>query len=269
MLIDTHAHLNMLIPDKTSDRFLTDQEIASLAFYVKNADEAGVKTIINIGTSLIESINTVKIAQTYPSLFSTVGIHPCDVDDAPWQDDFAEIVALTKKKKENKIIGIGETGLDFYHQPFDQKIQVEAFRAHIELSIQEQLPLVIHVRESAPATLEVLKEYVGKITGVIHCFAQSYEFAKQVIDWGLYLGIDCPITYPKNNELREVVRQVPLESLVLETDAPFLPPQPLRGKRNEPAQLVTIVPVIAELKKISIETVMQTTTTSARRLFKI
>ncbi len=268
-LIDTHVHLNMLVPDKTRDRIISPQEIIDLKPYVNRAHHAQIQTMINVGTSYIESMNSIAIAKEYQNIFATIGIHPCDSDDAPWEEDFAKLVKLLSKKKEYKIVGIGETGLDFYHKPFDQQTQQASFIAHIETAIQHQLPLVIHVREAANATLDLLQNYRGKINGVIHCFSQSYDFAKKVLDWGLVLGIDAPITYPKNHELRDVVKKVPLDRLILETDSPFLPPQHLRGKKNEPAQLVSVVEQIALIKECSHELVAQTTTKTAQALFQL
>ncbi|MBL4587961.1 TatD family hydrolase [Candidatus Babeliales bacterium] len=268
-LIDTHAHLNMLIPGKVRDREITNQEIRDLKNYVENARNANVNLIINVGTSYIESINSIAIAKEYNSIYATVGIHPCDVDDAPWKDSLDQLAKLLPQAAEHKIVGIGETGLDFYHKPFDATIQKDAFAAHLDLSIQYNLPVVIHVREAADATLDVLKSYAGKVRGVIHCFAQSYDFAKQVLDWGLVLGIDAPITYPKNNLLREVVEKVPLDSLILETDSPFLPPQKFRGKKNEPAHLTYVVDEIARIKQCSNEKVIETTMNATLNLFSL
>jgi TatD DNase family protein len=268
-LIDTHVHLNMLIPDKTRDRIISAQEIIDLKPYVERAQQTQIKTMINVGTSYIESMNSIAIAKEYQNIFATIGIHPCDSDDAPWEKDFEKLTKLLLEKKEHKIVGIGETGLDFYHKPFDQNIQQASFIGHIETAIEHKLPLVIHVREAADGTLDLLKNYSGKINGVIHCFSQSYDFAKQVLDWGLLLGIDAPITYPKNHALRDVVKKVPLDRLILETDAPFLPPQHLRGKKNEPANLVSVVEQIALIKECTQEQVAQITTKTAQDLFQL
>ena len=268
-LVDTHVHLNMLVPGKVRDREITDQEIDDLKIYVDRAKKELVHLMVNVGTSYIESINSIAIAKQYDSIFATVGIHPCDVDDMPWQEAFNKLATLLPQATENKIVGIGETGLDFYHKPFDARIQKDAFAAHLDLAIEYNLPVVIHVREAADATLDLLKSYAGKIRGVIHCFAQSYDFAKQALDWGLVLGIDAPITYPKNNLLREVVQKVPLDKLILETDSPFLPPQKFRGKKNEPAHLTYVVNEIAHVKNCSAESVMEQTTKTALNLFKL
>lgn len=267
--VDTHCHLNMMIPGKRSDAPLTEQELYLIDDHVKTALEAGIGQIVNVGTSRIESENCLTLAARYPSVFATLGIHPCDADDAPWRADFDSLMSHLADKKNKKIVALGETGLDFYHHPFDPKIQQESFEAHIEAAIAHDLPLVIHVRESASAILNVLRNYVGRARGVIHCFAQSYEFGAQVVDWGFCVGIDAPITYPKNNEFREVVQKLPLDAIIIETDAPFLPPQELRGKQNHPAYITRFAPTLAGLKGVSVEELARVTTRTAQKLFNL
>ena len=165
-------------------------------------------------------------------------------------------------------MAIGEVGLDFYHKPFDAPRQRDCFKAHIELALEHNLALSIHVREAGQELLRVLDEYHKQIKrAVIHCFSQPQDFADEVLKWGFYLGIDAPITYPKNELLRSVVINAPLTSLVLETDAPFLPPQALRGKKNHPAYIAMFAGVIADLKGVSVEEVAAVTTKNAQKLF--
>lgn len=266
MFIDTHCHIN-IIAKESFDQEMTSGQIDAASVYVEQAKAAGVNTIINVGTSLIESLNCIALARRYTEIFATVGIHPCDASSS-WKKDFSVLAQKAKQAEANKIVGIGEVGLDFFHKPFDKQRQIDCFKAHIELALELKLALSIHVRDAGEELLYVLDEYRREIDrAVIHCFSQSQDFANTVLAWGFYLGIDAPITYPKNEQLRSIVANTPLESLVLETDAPFLPPQAFRGKKNYPAYLPLFVPVIAELKNCSIEEVGSVTTKNAKRLF--
>jgi len=270
MFIDTHCHLTMLGKDK-NERDLV----------VSAAKSMGVGKIITIGTTLNDSINSAQIAGEYEGVFATAGIHPCDTSQE-WPTQFEEIKKLVLQtvvgvfdsrrfnpKKENKIVGIGETGLDFYHKPFDKKRQVASFTAHIELAIENDLPLVIHMRDSSQEVLRVLEPYKNKVRGVAHCFVQPKDIADVLLEWGFYLGIGGPLSYPKNESLRELYDGVSLERIVLETDAPFLPPQAFRGKKNHPRYIPMIAEVIAKIKGIESEQVERVTTQNAQNLFQI
>lgn len=266
MFIDTHCHINIIVKE-IFDRLLTSEEIVAAKDDVQKAKQAGVSTIINVGTSLIESLNCIELAKAYPEIFATVGIHPCDATP-DWRKDFAIISEKAKEAEHLRIVGIGEVGLDFYHKPFDAQRQKDCFKAHIELALERNLALSIHVRDAGEELLYVLDEYRKEIKrAVIHCFSQSQDFANVVLDWGFYLGIDAPITYPKNDQVRSIVANTPLSSLVLESDAPFLPPQVLRGKKNHPSYLPMFVEVIADLKGVSVEEVAAVTTSNAKKLF--
>lgn len=266
MFIDTHCHINIMVKE-SFDRLLTQEELLLAKADVEQAAQAGVTTIINVGTSLVESLNCIALAQMYPQIFATVGIHPCDATDS-WRADFEVIAQKAQHAEEHKIVGIGEVGLDFYHKPFDKQRQKDCFKAHIELALRHNLALSIHVREAGEELLYVLDEYHKEIKrAVIHCFSQNQDFADVVLGWGFYLGIDAPITYPKNELLRSVVTKAPLSALVLETDAPFLPPQHLRGKKNHPSYIPLFAQLIADLKGVLIEEVARVTSDNARHLF--
>jgi TatD DNase family protein len=267
MFIDTHCHLNMIV-EKKRDVLLTENNFLFLDPVIKEANQVGVKKIINIGTSLVESINSTVLAQRYDGVFAAIGIHPCDCTD-DWKRDFEDIKKLLKNREQNRIVAIGETGLDFFHRPFHKSRQFDAFRSHLELAIQNDLPLVVHVREAADEILKVLQEYKNEMRGVIHCFSQDKCFADTVLSWGLYLGINGPITYPKNQEFRELVAQLPFERILLETDAPFLPPQAYRGKQNRPAYVPIIAQTIADLHGVELNVVEDATTKNAQGLFGI
>ena len=269
MYIDTHCHINMMVKavfDRSA--LLTAAELVATDAIVADAAAAGVQTIVNVGTSVHESRNCIAIAARHANVYATVGIHPCDVSQN-WRDDVNQIRDMLARKAEDKIVGIGETGLDFYHKPFDKERQIAAFHEHIQLAIEFDLPLVIHVRESADATLEVLRQYVDEARGVNHCFQQDAAFAQQLCEWGYYFGIDAPITYPKNDALRDAIATIPIERLILETDSPFLSPQNRRGKQNSPAYIHEWAPKLAEIKGVSELDVAAMTTTNARKLFNI
>lgn len=268
MFIDTHCHLNMMVKTEF-DTLLKPEHFMLVQDILENAKRAGVSKIINVGTSVSESMNSVALAKRFDNVYASVGLHPCDCTPT-WRKDFDEIVKLVKHKEENKIKAVGEIGLDFYHKPFDAQRQVDAFKAQIELALEYDLPLVIHVRDAGDETLRVLEEYVKEIKGAtIHCFSQAQYFADVVIGWGFYIGIDGPITYPKNDALRAIVQATPLEHIILETDAPFLPPQQFRGKQNSPVYLPLFAQTIADLKSISLEELARQTTANAIKLFDL
>jgi TatD DNase family protein len=266
MLIDTHCHLNILAKDRF-DVPLTQEDFIQAEFINNQAIHAHVSTLINVGTSLVESENCVELARRFDNNYAVVGIHPNDLTDS-WAQEIAQIESWLKMKDEKKIVGIGETGLDFHYPKFNLQRQKDAFKAQIELALEYNLALVVHSRDAAEETLGALEEYMHDIKrGVIHCFSYDYEIAQTVIEWGFVIGIDGPITYPKNMQLRDVVNRVPLDRIVLETDAPFLPPQAFRGKKNHPQYLPLIAQCIAEIKGMRYDQVAEITTATAKQLF--
>ncbi|MCK4651063.1 TatD family hydrolase [Candidatus Babeliales bacterium] len=269
MFIDTHCHLNMIVKEQP-DKFLDENHFLMISNVIKEAREKDVGKIITIGTSVIESINSVEIAKRFDEVFAAVGIHPCDCKE-DWRSDFERIKDLVKEKKKNNIIAIGETGLDFFHRPFHKQRQFDAFRTHIDLAIEHDLPLVMHVRHAADEVLTILQEYTNivNVRGVMHSFLQDKDFANTILKWGMYFGIGATITYPKNNDLRDLVSKLPLEKILLETDAPFLPPQQLRGKKNLPSYIPIFSKTVAELKNIDISLLEKVTTDNATRLFSL
>lgn len=268
MLIDTHCHLNMVVK-KNFDIALSQQEIHDAKIYIDEARKKNVTTIINVGTSLIESKNCIALAQQYNDVFATIGIHPNDLT-ADWQQDLSVLKKLLLNKEEHKIVGIGECGMDKHYPDYNLQRQVDGFKAQIELSLEHDIALVVHTRDAADETLRVLEEYKKDIKrGIIHCFSENQSFADTVIDWGYCIGLGGTITYPKNNELRQIAINTPLEYIVLETDAPFLPPQKIRGQVNTPQQIYSIAEYLAELRNVSINTVAEKTTANAQRIFNL
>lgn len=173
-------------------------------------------------------------------------------------------------KKDNKIVGIGECGFDFHYPDYNINQQRDAFKIQIDCALENDLALVVHTRTARDETLRTLEEYKGQIKrGIIHCFSEDQDFANLVIEWGFAIGIGGTITYPKNNSLREIVSTMNLQSLVLETDAPFLPIQSMRGQQNHPQYIADIAQYIATLRNDKIETIARSTTANALRIFDI
>lgn len=268
MLIDTHCHLDMMIKNSgpltpTSENYQTVKAV------IEAAENNNVLKIINIGTDYARSLQSVELSRLFPQVFCAVGIHPCD-GTASWQDDFAHIKKLVADKEKNKIIGIGESGLDFYHPGFVVERQKDLFKAHIELALEHNLALVVHTRNAIDETLTVLQQYHNTpLRGVVHCFSEDWSVAQDIINMNFLIGIGGIITYPKNEYLRNVVINDKLEHIVLETDAPFLPPQQIRGKKNSPAEIKTIAEFIANLLDIDLQNVAKKTTINAHNLFGI
>lgn len=267
-LIDTHCHINMMVK-KTFDSPLTQENLNEARAIVQQADEHNVKVIINVGTSLVESRNCVVLAQENSAVFAAIGIHPNDLTST-WSADLKELATLLINKQGNKIVAIGECGLDRHYPDYNIQRQKDAFKAQIELALEHNLGLIVHTRDAYDETLRSLEEFKGQITrGVIHCFSEDQAFADTVIAWNFAIGLGGTLTYPKNNALRDIAKTVPLDSIILETDAPFLPVQNMRGKQNHPLYIEVIAQYLAELRAESVEEVASATSATALRIFGI
>lgn len=265
MLADTHCHINMMVKP-TFDTPLQQSDLPQAEIIVNEALQNNVSLIINVGTRKVENQNCILLAQKFDSVFATVGIHPNDSDT--WQEDFEFLKKWTQDTKKNKVVGIGECGIDMHYPDYNLNRQRDAFKAQIELALQHKLALVVHSRDAYEETLRILEEYKNDITrATMHCFSYDQAFAAIVTEWGFVLGIGGTITYPKNEELRTIVKNIELKNIVLETDAPFLPPQAIRGKQNHPKEIVTIAKYIAQLRDETFETIAAETTKNALFLF--
>ena len=266
MLIDTHCHLEMMLQYEQIAT-ISKENYQTVEKIIDDAKNNNVTTLVTIGTTYERCLHGVTFAQKYDPVFATIGIHPCDITDS-WQEELKKLAQLIPDKK-NKIVGIGETGLDFYHPGFNVELQKKVFRHQIELALTHNLAIVVHSRSAIDETLQILQEYKkNNLRGVIHCFGENISVARDIQQLNFMMGIAAIITYPKNESLRDAVRTLQLDNMVFETDSPFLPPQHLRGKQNSPAQVYTVAQYCAELLNLPLETVAEKTTKHAQTLFQ-
>ncbi|MFY9501113.1 MAG: TatD family hydrolase [bacterium] len=252
MLIDTHCHLQ----DK---RFAGDLEAV-----LDRAQEAGVAYALVVGSDLATSREACELAQKYPQLFAIVGVHPHDSKDA----DRATFDEIRKLAAQERVVALGEMGLDYHYDFSPRKIQQRVFRYQIGLARELGLPIVIHDREAHADTMAILKEEKAEeVGGVLHCYSGSWEMARECIKMGFYISIAGPVTFANAKKLVQVVENLPLEHLLVETDAPYLTPVPHRGTRNEPAYVRHVAEAIARIKGIAVEEVEEQTTANAIKLF--
>lgn len=268
MLIDTHCHINMMIKKKF-DIPITTNQFPQARLIIDQAAQCQVKYIINVGTSVIESKNSIMLAREFDSVFATVGIHPNDLTDN-WNKEINELESFLQEKEPNKIVAIGEIGFDKHYPGFSLQRQNDAFQKQVDLALKYDLPVVIHTREAPEETLDALLQYKKeKLHGVIHCFSQDQSFANHALDFGFFLGIGGTLTYPKNEKLRELFKNINLSSVILESDAPFLPPQIIRGKENHPKYILTIAEFLAQLRNEDIKKIAVQTCKNAIQLFAL
>jgi TatD DNase family protein len=252
-IIDTHAHLQW----KSFDH---DRRMA-----IERAKQAGISTIINIGYDIDSCEIGLEMAKTYDGLYAALGIHPHESRSL----SDSVLARLEKLSRSNKVVAIGESGLDFYRNLSPKNIQKEAFEKHLILAGNRNLPIVVHVRDAYKEVYEILSKHSGNLRGVIHCWSGDSELAKAYLDLGFYLSVAGPVTYSTAVQLKVIAKDVPLDRLVVETDCPWLAPQSQRGERNEPSFLPEVITKIADLRNISAEAVAKHTTSNARRLFNI
>ncbi len=253
MLVDSHCHLNF--PDFKDD---IDAVIA-------RAHAAGVNVMQTICTEIEEFDEVAAIAESHAGIYCSVGVHP----NESAQKQTAELEFLLSKTSHPKVIGIGETGLDYHYEYSDRKIQQESFRIHIEAARKSGLPLIVHTREADEDTINILSEEMkkGEFKGLIHCFTSSKFLADKSIEMGLYISLSGIISFKSAEDIRQTVKTLPLDRLLVETDSPFLAPLPHRGKRCEPAFVKHTNAKLAEIKGISEEESARITTENFFRLF--
>jgi len=248
--IDTHCHLDILesTPEET----------------IIEAKQAGVQRMVTIAVDEPSLDFVSSTVQELPSVYGSVGFHPHDASKLT-KSLLQKIRQLAEE--QHKLIAIGEIGLDYHYMNSPAEIQQQAFRKQLQLAVELNLPVILHSREAETDTLNILQEFPVPSLGVAHSFTSSIEMARTLVEMGWYLGINGIVTFKNAEDLREVVRWLPLDRLLLETDSPFLAPIPFRGKPNKPAHIPAIATFIAELREISLEELAQQTTANAQRLF--
>ncbi len=253
MLVDSHCHLDL---PKLADE-------GEAVF--ERARHAGVLVMQTIGTRLDGFARVLAIAEAHAGVYCSVGVHP----HRAAKEEIDDPGVLLARCGHPKVIGIGEAGLDYYYQHSPRDVQERVFRVHIEAARQSGLPLIVHTRDADEDTIAVLRDEMarGPFGCVIHCYSSSPELGFAAIELGFYLGIGGILTFKRSEELRATVRELPLERLLLETDAPYLAPEPHRGKRNEPAYVAHVAAELARVKGLSVEAVAQATTENFFRLF--
>jgi TatD DNase family protein len=254
MIFDTHAHYD-------DEQFDIDRD--SLLMSMK---ENGIGTIVNIGANLASSKTTLELAHKYDFIYGAVGVHPSDSAELS-DDNFDRIRQMCA---DEKCVAIGEIGLDYYWPEPDHEIQKKWFVRQLDLAREVKLPVVIHSRDAAADTVEVLKDNnAGDIGGVVHCFSYSKEVATLCVKMGFYIGVGGVLTFKNGKKMKEVVSEIPIEKIILETDCPYLAPEPNRGKRNSSLNLPYVVKAMAEIKGISEEEVIDITERNARAMYRL
>lgn len=252
--IDSHAHLDL--PEFDHDREAV----------IGRAQAAGIEKIITIGIGIRECREALQIAETWPFVYAALGMHPHNAKHL----DIRALDFIEQNARHKKVVGLGEMGLDFYRNRSPREDQIRCFRAQIDLAKSLKLPVIIHDREAHAETVAILREEkAGEHGGVLHCFSGDAQMAFACIDMGFYISIPGTVTFKNAQTLQEVVREVPLEHLLIETDCPFLTPIPFRGKRNEPSYVKLVAEKIAEIKKITVEEVGRMTSQNSKRLFAL
>jgi TatD DNase family protein len=254
LLIDTHAHLD-------DARFDGDRDAM-----IARAREAGVEHFVTIGCDLTTSRAAVELADRYPFIYATVGVHPHEAKQIgdSWYDD------LRRLAEHKKVVAYGEIGLDYHYNHSPPKLQRERFREQITLARDLRLPIVVHTREAQDDTIAILKEEnAADVGGVFHCFSGDAQLAKNALDLGFLLSFSGVITFQNATMLRDIVKTVPMDRILVETDSPYLTPAPHRGKRNEPAHVRLVAEKIAAIQGMTADQIAELTSQNARRVFKI
>lgn len=253
MIFDTHAHYD-------DEQFDEDREAL-----LESMQAGGVGTIVNSASDVASWEDIRRLVQKYSFVYGAAGVHPDDVGELN-EDNFARLREILQ---EDKFVAVGEIGLDYYWDNESHELQKRWFIRQLELARELQLPVIIHSRDAAADTLEIMKEHASGLKGVIHCFSYSVELAREYVKMGFYIGIGGVVTFKNAKKLKEVVKEIPLESLVLETDCPYLAPVPNRGKRNSSLNLTYVAEQIAQLKGITYDEAVRQTEQNAGLLYNI
>lgn len=252
MIFESHAHYD-------DPKFYQDREAI-----FKEFPDAGIQYVINIGADMRSSRISIELAKKYAFVYAAVGVHPHDVKDMKEED----LETLLHYTAYDKVVAIGEIGLDYHYDYSPRSIQKLWFREQLRLAKELELPVIIHSREAAQDTYDLIMETeLGLRKGVIHCYSGSVEMAKDYVKHGFYIGVGGVVTFPKAQTIKDVVKAIPLERILIETDAPYLAPVPHRGQRNDSRYLKHIIEAIAEIKGVTPEEVEQVTYENGKQLF--
>lgn len=249
MIFDSHAHYDDSAFDEDRDKLL--QSLPGL----------GVCGVVNVGTNLYTSVKAVEIAKKYSYIYAAVGIHPEEISNFR-ESDVLELESLTKN---DKVVAIGEIGLDYHYSKENKNLQIEVFEEQVKLAQRLELPIIVHDREAHQDTMEILKKYRPR--GVVHCFSGSSEMASEVLRLGMYIGIGGVVTFKNAQKLVNVVDNIGVDNVLLETDAPYLAPVPFRGKRCDSSYIKFVAEKISEIKGIDYGKVLEVTKVNALKLF--
>lgn len=254
MIFDTHAHLD-------SEKFTDD-----LDTIVDNLKNNGISYLIDPGCDIPTSKNSIELSNKYDFIYSSVGFHP---HEAKYMDENAKKIIEKLAINNKKVVAIGEIGLDYYYEYSEKENQREVFIQQMQLANKLNLPFIVHSRDASSETYDLIKEYKGSVDCVLHCFSQSKEMAKLYLDLGCYLSFAGPVTFKKSTNLQEVAKYTPLDRIFIETDSPYLSPEPKRGKKNEPANVKYVGIKIANLKEMSEEKFFIASYNNAVQFFKM
>ncbi len=253
MLVDTHCHLDWNAFDADRDEV------------IRRAIDGGVARMLTIGVDVLSSRRAIELAEQYAEVYAAVGVHPNDCADF----DAAMLQEVRSLAQQPKVIAIGEIGLDYYWHKVDHGVQARAFQAQLELAAELRKPVIVHSREAAADTIGMLENFTrhsSLVTGTLHSYFDDLTIMQRAFAIGFCCGVTGPITFKKSDRERDIIRQAPLDRLLIETDAPFLTPVPHRGQRNEPAYVRHVAETIAQVQELTVEVVAQQTTLNANQL---
>jgi TatD DNase family protein len=256
MLIDSHCHL---------DRLDLSEREGGLEAVIADAQARGISHLLTVAVDLESSKSLTELTSKYDHIYSSVGVHPLQDEELP----LPTVEQITELAKLPKVIAVGETGLDNFYSADSYEWQYESFTRHLLASKQIEKPLIVHTRDARDETIKLLKQHQSIAAGVLHCFTETWEMAKAALEFGYYISFSGIVTFKNAGELREVVKKIPLDRILVETDSPWLAPVPYRGKQNEPKNVYEVAQCVAELKGISIEELAEVTTHNFFNLFNI
>lgn len=256
-IFETHAHY-------IDGAFDSDREEL-----LNSLKENGIEYVVEIGDTLEHSKMAIELANKYDFISCAIGIHPENVSEVN-EETYKELENLLNEKEKNKIVAIGEIGLDYYWDKENKEVQKEVFKKQLDIALKYDMPVVVHTREASLDTFEIIKEYSKNgLRGIIHCFSESLELAKEYEKLGMYIGIGGVVTFKNGKKLVEVVKSLDLKSFVLETDSPYLSPEPNRGMRNDSRNLKYVVEKISEIKGVSSNEVENITFENAKKIYNL